>query len=199
MKKVFIDCGANNGRVTDIFFEEIESAKEYDIVSIEGNPKFEELFKDKKYSSNFMNKVCWVHDEGVLFKIDESDVSYGSSAILTKRTGRFSNNGEFFESIDIAKFINENYTENDFIVIKIDIEGGEYYVLPHIVDTGAIDKIDVILLDVHRNSKLGMDESLFLEKNKILQKIISDYTNKIFVEPDFWEGKFFSKNSEIFK
>ena len=40
MKKVFIDYGANSGRVTDSFFNKISKASEYEIICIEANHKF---------------------------------------------------------------------------------------------------------------------------------------------------------------
>lgn len=199
MRKIFIDCGAHTGRVTDSFIKEIDTAIDYEMFSIEGNPKFKDAYDDKDYTSTFINKVVWTHDNGIVFKIDESDAAYGSSAILTKKTGKL-NAGEFMPSLNLSEFINSNFEDEDFIVLKVDIEGAEYDVLPHLAETGAIDKVDVLLLDVHTNRKLGMNNDEFLEKEKRMDSVIDSCAFKVYLEPNFWgDNNFFQEKKDIFK
>ena len=202
MKKVFIDCGANSGRVTDSFFDKISKASEYEIICIEANPKFRENFEKKKYNCKFINAAVGDENKRIKFKIDESDVAYGSSSILSKRTGKFGKDFLDIKQIDIADFINSNYSIEDFIVLKIDIEGSEYDVLPHLKKTKAIEKIDIIFLDLHPNCKLGIDNNIFQKKLKLTNEFIKDYQHKIYLEPDFWNSEddknIFKKLKQIF-
>ena len=42
------------------------------------------------------------------------------------------------EAIDFSKWVLENFTEEDFIILKMDIEGSEYKVLPKMIEDGTI-------------------------------------------------------------
>jgi len=39
--------------------------------------------------------------------------------------------------------------KNDYIVLKMDIETSEYYVLPHLIETGALEYINEIYVEFH--------------------------------------------------
>lgn len=51
--------------------------------------------------------------------------------------------------IDFAKWITDNLNKDDNVVCKIDIEGSEYIVLPHLIETGAIQYIKEIIIEWH--------------------------------------------------
>ena len=52
-------------------------------------------------------------------------------------------------SIDVAGWIATSFTRQDWIVLKMDIEGAEFTVIPHIISTGATGLIDEIFVEVH--------------------------------------------------
>jgi FkbM family methyltransferase len=53
------------------------------------------------------------------------------------------------ESIDISKWILNNFCKSDYIVMKMDIEGSEYEVLPKMIEDGSIEYIDVLYIEWH--------------------------------------------------
>ena len=57
-------------------------------------------------------------------------------------------------SIDIADFIQRNFKPQDFVVVKMDIEGSEYRVVPHLINSKAAHLVDEIFVECHteRNS-----------------------------------------------
>ncbi|KAI9100974.1 FkbM family methyltransferase [Phlyctochytrium arcticum] len=50
---------------------------------------------------------------------------------------------------NFAKFLIDNFAVEDYVVVKMDIEGAEYEVLPHLWNTGAYKLIDVLLVEWH--------------------------------------------------
>ena len=52
-------------------------------------------------------------------------------------------------TIDFAEFLQRRVTEADYVAVKMDIEGAEYTVVPHLIATGAIRLIDEMFVEVH--------------------------------------------------
>ena len=53
------------------------------------------------------------------------------------------------ESIDLSKWIIKNFKPDDLIVLKMDIEGAEYKVLPKMFEDGSVNYINVALIEWH--------------------------------------------------
>ncbi len=74
----------------------------------------------------------------------------GSSLHINKKSGTLDqSNPQFIETIDFAKYIIDNFNKDDYIVLKIDIEGEEYNLLERMIETGAIFYIDKIYCEWH--------------------------------------------------
>ena len=54
-------------------------------------------------------------------------------------------------TIDLARFIRETFSEEDEILLKIDIEGKEYDLLEHLIATGTIQRISRLYCEWHWN------------------------------------------------
>ena len=50
--------------------------------------------------------------------------------------------------VDLAELINR-YDHNDYVVVKLDIEGSEFAVLPDLLKKGALQRIDAIGVEYH--------------------------------------------------
>ena len=53
------------------------------------------------------------------------------------------------ESIDLSQWIMDNFSKEDLIIIKMDIEGAEYTVLPKMIKDGSIDYINKAFIEWH--------------------------------------------------
>jgi len=53
------------------------------------------------------------------------------------------------EAIDFSKWVMENFDKNDQIVLKMDIEGSEYKVLPKMIEDGSISYINNLIIEWH--------------------------------------------------
>ena len=53
------------------------------------------------------------------------------------------------ESIDLSKWIMNNFSKEDFIVLKMDIEGAEYRIIPKMFEDGSVNYINYAFIEWH--------------------------------------------------
>ncbi len=53
------------------------------------------------------------------------------------------------EAIDFSKWVLSNFEKEDYIILKMDIEGSEYKVLPKMIDDGSIEYINTLIIEWH--------------------------------------------------
>jgi len=170
MRKVFIDGGANVGQSIEAFCNHYPNAEEYEIHSFEASQSPNVLgplntivgaFRDKVKSIDVHNKAIWIHNG----TIDFYDAGTESSSILY-RTGMVNNTSvtkRKVDCIDMGDCIKSNFTKEDHIVLKLDIEGAEYQVIPKLCEDGVFDYIDRFYCEIH-GSKIekNYDQSMHL-------------------------------------
>lgn len=59
--------------------------------------------------------------------------------------------------IDFGKWIKENFSKDDYIICKMDIEGAEYDVVPHMIDDGSIEYMDEMIIEFHTKKQISGD------------------------------------------
>ena len=146
MRKVFLDCGAHAGTSVKKFREEYPNSNEYEIISFECNPRFTETLNNTD-GITFHNKEDWIEDGTQDFYIGHAA---SSSLIYGKTRGNLDfDNPVTVESVDLSKWLTENFNKDDHIILKMDIEGAEYQVLPKMISDGSIDYVDVVYVEFH--------------------------------------------------
>ena len=65
------------------------------------------------------------------------------------------------ESIDFARFLKSTAEESDRVIVKLDIEGSEYEVLNHLINTGAIYLIDDLICEFHKKATEALERSVY--------------------------------------
>ena len=82
-------------------------------------------------------EAAWVHDQGMPYRdrgMCSSVTDEGEKVVPT---------------FDLAEFIDTYRKPNDEIILKLDCEGAEYVLIPHLIETGAIHHVSTLLLEVH--------------------------------------------------
>jgi len=136
-RKILLDLGANDGCSVDLFLKSFIDSKDYEIHSFECNPSMVEVYKSKFPDFKIYNYAVSTFYGESSFYIGDRNIS---STLRTDKTTYMSNAKEIkVNCIDISDFITKNFNKEDYIILKIDIEGSEYDILPKMIKQGLFD------------------------------------------------------------
>lgn len=162
-KGLFIDCGANLGQGFT-YFSRFYSPNKFDYLVIEPNPYCQKLLRDailKIVPENqfiIIEKAASIAKGSCLFygltPLEGGQHSEGASIIAEHNTKYYEPNAD--NAIGVLTFplgdlINEYSEVYNVIVLKLDVEGAEYSIIPHLFDTGAALKLKHIYIEFHSN------------------------------------------------
>jgi FkbM family methyltransferase len=171
MRKIFLDLGANNGCSVEKFIEQFPDSNEYEVYSFECNEKVFNILKNKKEFFNKklksftpMQKAVWVNN---MFK------KFNGWDIVNQK---IENDEEGVKCIDISQFIKDSFLENDYIVLKFDIEGAEYPVIEKMKNDGTLNYIDEIFGELH-----SVKKGYTAEDDFILLNTLKEYNLDLYV------------------
>jgi FkbM family methyltransferase len=150
MKKVYIDLGAFDGDTIEL------ALKKY--------PDLDDVYAFEPLAANFaaLNRRFGGHDRIHLLNY-AADVKNGESVLFLGNSEFGSIAGsqcrdmssvndqasEKVKTIDFAEFIRKQFDRSEHITCKVNIEGKEYDLLNHLINTGAIDYLDELYVDWH--------------------------------------------------
>ena len=162
MNRYFIDCGAHCG-------ESIIAAKQRfgnDIITISFEPipglakQLQEIHKNNP-TVHIQNSAVWINNEIKKFHLSE-EFTDGSSLLNSLNNLR----NDHYLSIpcfDLSLWIKESFSEDDYIILKLDIEGAEYEVLNKLIEDGTINMINELWGEWH-DMKISDPHTLKLSK-----------------------------------
>jgi len=178
MLKFLIDLGANNGCSLRKFSDELEDFSEYQVFCFEpGSVGRSKEMKDtlsKSPNVKFFNQP--VSDQSKLIKFYEhtsnssASTTWKSKANDKGRRGSCGSDikGEILEyeveSIDIANFIIKNILlQNPLrLILKMDIEGEEYRVIPHLLENKIFSHVSELYIEWHPEwNTTGIEQKTF--------------------------------------
>ncbi|KAH7667502.1 24-methylenesterol C-methyltransferase protein [Dioscorea alata] len=162
---VYIDIGARSyGSSIGSWFKKQypKQNRTFEIYAIEADRAFHEEYAKKK-GVNLLPFAAWVRNETLTFEVNhELDQKAGKKS-LGRGMGRIkpsagdsanglvSNDLHSIHGFDFAEWLKSTVSEKDFVVVKMDIEGTEFDLVPRLFETGAICLIDELFLECHYN------------------------------------------------
>lgn len=173
--KLLYDLGAHWGESIEMFRKKLENPKEWDVISVEASPlNVDKLSEKASYEANYFNEITIFnafvyHEEREIefFEYKDEFHSAGSTYSKTKfdlnskKKPEYENLSHNLLNPDIFNIV-ESYKENlykyDEIIIKMDIEGAEYDILPSLIDVLDSSKTKQFYIEFH-NKKVGIDPS----------------------------------------
>lgn len=171
MRKVFIDCGGHKGQSVRYFKETFRNADDYEIHSFEPNTQLHELLK--RYGGKVYKEAVTTVDGRIPFYTAHQ--SQGATTVLGKKTAMIDyDNPVKVPSVDLSKWIMDNFKIEDYIVLKLNIEGAEYEILKKMIRDGSIHFIDELYVEFHSTKIDGMQEEEDSIR-KVLGKRILDW------------------------
>ena len=173
MRKIFLDCGANRGQ--SIVGAKKQFGSDIEIHSFEAVPILYNKLVDKwnnDYKVHLYNNAVWNKED--IVKIYISTEWSDSSTLYLEKSDRKIDQNLYAEvkSIDLSEFIKNNFTLEDYIILKLDIEGAEYDVLYHLIQTNILKYINELWGEWHLDKfpreyiieHLGYKQDIIFEK-----------------------------------
>mgnify|MGYP001214294286 FL=1 len=150
-ESIVLDIGANTGEVTDYIFRKYKC----NIYAYEPNPVCYNHMKNKysKIDKIIINNCAISNFNGndfLYFHYDakgNNDIRYIQGATLRKEKDNIDINKKIKVKIQNIKDILSSF--NNIDLIKIDIEGSEYNILPELIKNK--NKIGIVLCEMHGN------------------------------------------------
>jgi FkbM family methyltransferase len=176
MKKVFLDCGTNLCQGLNQISNENKIDENWIVYSFDANPDvFNYIDRNKHSNVNFINEAVWIEscerflNQEILDVVTKEHIeSLNGDKFLDAKVGGstnimgddynwgswIDNNKKLINSLkvkcfDFSSFIRDNFSKEDYIVVKLDIEGAEYEVMDKLISDGTIDYIDSIYVEWH--------------------------------------------------
>ena len=189
----FIDCGANIGQSIE-WAQKTFHGYNLKIDSFEPLPLNIEVLNEKYLSQENITihpKAISTTNSTQRFYCQNWGARTGSSLVEGKRSAT---DGYIdVETIDLAEWLNLNINKDEIAILKIDIEGSEYEIMPEIIKNK--DKIKMVLCETHGNpngKKIpNINGSKLVVKNEIwikdYQKLISKLKEMNLYENWFYE------------
>lgn len=188
--KIFIDCGTHLFQGFKKFSEKYNIDSEWKCFCFEANPFTYERSKDiyndlieSGYNITHLNKAVYNQEGTINVNCSKDDggpysdghFSQGSNILSdppdydqTYRCGfTYQEDQVVVDTINFSQFLFENITQDDFVVVKMDIEGAEFDVLPSIIDSGVYKLIDDFYCEFHER---------FFEPKSKYRKLKEQYT-----------------------
>jgi FkbM family methyltransferase len=153
MRKIFIDGGANIGQSLEAFCKGRPDIAEYEIFCFEASQDSLKILeplkqKIKDYEKvakkiTLINSAIWDKDG----TIDFFDAGNESSSIVDRNL----KDGKMVQipCVDLSGWIQKNFTENDHIILKLDIEGSEHEVFEKLCNDEIIGWLNKIYCEIH--------------------------------------------------
>ncbi|KZV15253.1 hypothetical protein F511_26399 [Dorcoceras hygrometricum] len=161
-KYVYVDVGARGygSSIVSWFKKQYpKQNKSFQIYAIEADRTFHDEYKNKK-GVTLLPYAAWVRNESLFFEINEDPgrkkvgKGRGMGRIQpTQSSGSSSSSGDVDEiqGFDFSNWLKNTVSEKDYVVMKMDVEGTEFDLIPMLFETGAICLIDELFLECHYN------------------------------------------------
>ncbi|XP_050369331.1 uncharacterized protein LOC126787502 [Argentina anserina] len=140
---VYIDMGARGyeSSVGSWFKKQYpKQGRSFEVYAMEADRVFHEEYRDKEGVS-LVPYAAWVRNETLFYEI-----TWGS-----KGSSFSSYKNHKIRGIDFVEWLKRSVSERDFVVVRMDVEGGEFYLVPRLIESGAICLIDEVFMECHYN------------------------------------------------
>jgi len=158
MRNVFIDCGANLGHG----FNRISSQRDltnYEVHMFEPLPNAVKLLKERYPKATVYCNAVWINEEEKVFEIEDLIIdgvqSVGHASNIMAENYQKNKNIQAnwtkitTKCVDLANFITSNFSKEDNIFLKLDVEGAEYSILDKFISLNILDFIKTINVEFH--------------------------------------------------
>lgn len=144
--EIFFDIGAHKGESCDLF---LKAKPNFRVLCFEPDPRNQKIILQKGY--DLIKGCAWTYDGTIKLYtgLPESNSVYSS-----KTTGGINKNRFIWvKCFDLAKFIRKD----DYTIIKMNCEGAEYDLIPHLKNSGVLGWVNEWYVQWHWH-KIGLSK-----------------------------------------
>jgi FkbM family methyltransferase len=154
IRKIFIDAGAHAGESVSFYLDRQPKLKGSIVYFFEPNPQYAQRLKEmennRDYKVIYKPEAVWTKNEELSFFIAKDQWGDAGSTLLPEKKEVLDRERPLkVRAIDFAEFLKTNVTANDYVIVKLDIEGAEYKVIEHLIETNTICMINEIWVEWH--------------------------------------------------
>ncbi|KAK8697996.1 hypothetical protein V6N13_114128 [Hibiscus sabdariffa] len=161
-KYVYIDVGARSyaSSIGKWFKKQYpKQNKHFEIYAIEADKAFHQEYKARK-SVKLLPYAAWIRNETLFFEITRDPKRKSIATQRGRGMGRihpvqssasYVEDVDRIQGLDLAEWLTNVVGERDLVVMKMDVEGAEFHLMPRLMETGAIHLIDDMFLECHYN------------------------------------------------
>ncbi|KAI3450270.1 hypothetical protein Pfo_006935 [Paulownia fortunei] len=157
---IYVDVGARSyGSSIGSWFKKQypKQDKPFEIYAVEADSAFYNEYEMKK-GVTLLPYAAWVRNETLFFEISRGpsrkneEKGRGMGRIqAVQSSSNFMGDLNKIQGFDFALWLKRTVVERDYVVVKMDVEGTEFQLIPRLIETGAICLIDEIFLECHYN------------------------------------------------
>ena len=186
MKTIFVDLGANKGQSIVKAARQFLSNVEHEIHSFETLPYLANALK-KHFTNephiNIYHAAAWIEDCIIDFYVSEKSTESGT-LVKYKKTGGIREDVSIkVPAIDFSEWIKKNISDDNFNILKFDIEGAEYKLLRHLIEQNTLHCFDKFYGEFH-SDKIENPSKKLIED----MKFVEDYFSKNGITVETWEA-----------
>jgi FkbM family methyltransferase len=142
-KYVFIDAGAHFGEQLKAFkTTKLYKSFPWKIYAIEADRNFINKIP-KGRDIVVINKAVWIYDGTLDFYLA---VPGETTSSVYKKEG-FNKKKVTVECFDFGRWLKDNFSKKDYIILSVDMAGSEYKVLEKMISDGSIEYVDRLYVE----------------------------------------------------
>ncbi|KAB2696457.1 FkbM family methyltransferase [Ochrobactrum sp. Kaboul] len=151
-RKVYIDIGASNGLTVEQF---CDNNSDFEIFAFEPSPRLANGLRSKFLSApriTIIEAAAWISDGTAKFYSGTISDESSNLSIDKKEEAPWGDdyeNGIEVHTIDFANWMIANTSDNDLVVVKMDIEGAEYKIIPRMIELHIPERLSEIRVEWH--------------------------------------------------
>lgn len=154
--RLFCDLGFNNRKVFNRFYEALGADYRWVGLELQEALHRSAMAEIARYTSRpveFVHAAAGTRDGVTEIALDGAEDTYhpndGSTAVVSIARNKSPSRRMMAPCVDLAAFLLARSGPHTRIVIKMDVEGSEYDLLPHLLSSIVMERIDLVLCEFH--------------------------------------------------
>lgn len=193
MRHIFINIGAGKGSDIDGFLSLSPSHSDWEIFAFECNPTLIPIIKSKHPTAKVMQLAASVETGESKLYLGKQ---YINSSLMSSKVNVSTDNYLTVNTIDISKWLLDNFTKEDYIILTLDVEGAEYGVLEKMIVDRSLPLIDELYVEFHGKKIPTVTKEY---EQSFVDYLIGVFKDKVYIYEYYNHEQFIKLNNEAVK